>query len=305
MGVSDVLVRPTRRHVIGWAWASLVANTVIVITGGTVRLTASGLGCPTWPRCTEESFVPQGELGWHGAIEFGNRLLTYVLVSVAIGTLVAIWRWSEGRALRLLAVLLAAGIPMQAVIGGITVLTNLNPWIVALHLLVSMGLIAGSTVLLLRVRGTTVAAAGIGVRRLAVATYAVLWVAVYLGTVVTGSGPHAGDVDAPRNGLDPQLWSHVHASSVYVLIVLTLATCIAARHTPVLRAAVWLLAGEIVQGVIGFVQYVNDLPIVLVAAHLVGAGLLMALGTRLLLEASTETSSAGLSDEPRDGAAAP
>ncbi|WP_375003733.1 heme A synthase [Aeromicrobium sp. CTD01-1L150] len=299
MGMSDIIMRPNRRHVLGWAWASLVANTVIVLTGGTVRLTASGLGCPTWPRCTEDSFVPRGELGLHGVIEFGNRLLTYVLVAVAIGTLVAVWRWSAGggagpwaadraaRALRLLVVLLAAGIPAQALIGGITVLTNLNPWIVALHLIVSMALIAGSTVLLMRVRGTTPGPVGAGVRRLALATYAVLWVAVYLGTVVTGSGPHAGDVDSPRNGLDPQLWSHVHAASVYVLIALTVATCVAARRTPVAHAAMWLLVAEVAQGLIGFVQYVNDLPIVLVAAHLVGAGVLIALGTRLLLTAAS------------------
>ncbi len=283
MGVSDVILHPERRHVVAWAWASLVANTVIVLTGGLVRLTASGLGCPTWPRCTDESFVPHGELGLHGVIEFGNRLLTYVLIAVAIGTLVAVWRWTGGRDLRTLVVVLAAGIPFQAVIGGITVLTNLNPWIVSLHLILSMGLIAGSTLLLVRVRGTTTTTASATARRLALATSAVLWVAVYLGTVVTGSGPHAGDLDAPRNGLDPQLWSHVHAASVYLLVALTLATCLALRGTPALRPAVWLLVAELGQGLIGFVQYLNDLPIALVAAHLVGAGVLVAVGTRVLL----------------------
>ena len=283
MGMTDPLLRPTRRAVSGWAWASVVANTVIVLTGGAVRLTASGLGCPTWPRCTEESFVPHGELGLHGLIEFGNRLLTYVLIAIAIGTLVAVWRWTSESRLRLLAFLLAAGIPFQAVIGGITVLTDLNPWIVALHLMLSMVLIAGSTLLLVRARGTSVTALSDRSRALVVATFAVLWVALYLGTVVTGSGPHAGDVDVPRNGLDPQLWSHVHAASVYVLVGLTLACCAVLRRTPAASAAYWLLGAELAQGLVGFVQYFTDLPILLVGIHLLGAGVLTALGTRLLV----------------------
>ncbi|MEH3033650.1 MAG: COX15/CtaA family protein, partial [Aeromicrobium erythreum] len=90
MGVIDSVRRPEQRHVVAWAWALLVANTVIILTGGLVRLTASGLGCPTWPRCTDDSFTPHPSLGIHGAIEFGNRLLTYVLIAVAIGAVVAV-----------------------------------------------------------------------------------------------------------------------------------------------------------------------------------------------------------------------
>lgn len=287
MGMTDPLLRPSRRAVSGWAWASVVANTVIVLTGGAVRLTASGLGCPTWPRCTEESFVPHGELGWHGVIEFGNRLLTYVLIAIAIGTLVAVWRWTSERRLRLLSFLLAAGIPLQAVIGGITVLTDLNPWVVALHLMLSMVLIAGSTILLVRVRARGVAQVPRPTRALVVATFATVWVALYLGTVVTGSGPHAGDVDVPRNGLDPQVWSHVHAASVYVLVALTVACCVALRGTRAAPAAYWLLGAELAQGLVGFVQYFTGLPIVLVGIHLLGAGLLAALGTRLLVVTTT------------------
>ena len=133
------------------AYASLVANTVIVLTGGAVRLTGSGLGCPTWPRCTDESFVPHGALGMHGVIEFGNRLLTYVLVAVAVAAWVAVWRLEPTRRpVRRIATVLALGIPAQAVIGGVTVLTDLNPWVVALHLMVSMGLISGSVLLVHR-----------------------------------------------------------------------------------------------------------------------------------------------------------
>ena len=270
-----------------------MANTVIVLTGGLVRLTGSGLGCPTWPRCTDQSFVPHRELGVHGVIEFGNRMLTYVLVAVALGTVIAVWRWSgSSPAARRIAVVLALGIPFQGVIGGITVLTDLNPWIVAMHLLLSMALIAGSVLLVVHVRaatGTPVPARSILLTRV---TFGMLIVVVYLGTVVTGSGPHAGDADSPRNGLDPHVMSHVHAGGVYVLVALTLATVIALRGTPALRYAVLLLGVEVLQGTIGFVQYFTDLPVAVVAAHLVGAALLIATGTRLVLAVSSAEISA-------------
>ena len=122
------------------AWATLVANVVLVVTGGAVRLTGSGLGCPTWPRCTESSFTPHGALDVHAAIEFGNRMLTFVLVAVAVATFVAAWG-SRRRDVRMLALVLALGIPAQAVIGGFTVLTDLNPWVVSFHLLCSLAII--------------------------------------------------------------------------------------------------------------------------------------------------------------------
>lgn len=284
MGVRTALLAPDRRTVERWAWASVVANTLIVLTGGLVRLTGSGLGCPTWPRCTAESFVPHRELGMHGVIEFGNRMFTYVLVAVAVGTLIAVWRWSgTSTTARRIAVVLALGIPFQGVIGGITVLTNLNPWIVAFHMLLSMGLIAGSVLLVVQVRGaagTSVPARSVALTRI---TFAVLLVVVYLGTIVTGSGPHAGDADSPRNGLDPQVMSHVHAAGVYVLVGLTLVTFVALRGTTAGRFALLLLAVELLQGTIGFLQYFSDLPVALVAAHLVGAAILVAAGTRLVL----------------------
>src|SRR4029450_2064812 len=145
---------PNRLSVERWAWAAVVANIVIVLTGGLVRLTGSGLGCPTWPRCTDDSFVPHRALGTHGVIEFGNRMLTYVLIAVVVATFVAVWRWAGSTTeLRRLALLIALGVPFQGVIGGITVLTDLNPWIVSLHLLLSMLLVAASILLVVRVRG--------------------------------------------------------------------------------------------------------------------------------------------------------
>lgn len=280
MGVSAVSRRTVSRATVEkWAWANLVANTLIILTGGAVRLTGSGLGCPTWPRCTDESFVPHGALGWHGVIEFGNRTLTYVLIVIAIGTVVATWRWTGATRTQLRLVLgIALGIPFQGVIGGITVLTDLNPWVVSLHLILSMALVVAATVFLVSLRpddGTASPRAAWIVR----AAYVVLLVAIYLGTIVTGSGPHAGDADAPRNGLDPVWWSRVHALSVWTFIILTVVAIVLLRGQA-RRAGLLVLVAGLAQGLIGYVQYFTDLPILLVGAHLVGAAVLLALATR-------------------------
>lgn len=280
---------PTRVFALRWAWASLIANAALVLTGGLVRLTGSGLGCPTWPKCTDDSFVPHRELGVHGVIEFGNRMLTYVLVTIAIATFFAIWRWAGAdRSMRRLVVLMGLGIPFQGVIGGVTVLTDLNPWIVSLHLILSMLLVAASVLLVTKVRGDGGEAATDSQRWLVGITYAALWAVVYIGTIVTGSGPHAGDADSPRNGLDPVLISQVHADSVFLLVGLTIGCWLALRSSApsAARAALLLLLAELAQGLIGFVQYATDLPIALVAAHLVGATVLIAAGTHLLVAVS-------------------
>ncbi len=269
-----------------WAgWASLVANTGIVVTGGAVRLTGSGLGCPTWPRCTEDDFTPHGELDFHSAIEFGNRLLTFVLVAVAVLTFVAAVRTGR-RHLVGLAAVLAAGIPLQAVIGGITVLTDLNPWIVSLHLLLSMALV-GLSVRFLQVLDRDTPAVGGPATTLAWIVFGAAWVVLYLGTIVTGSGPHAGDADSPRNGLDPLQWSQLHADAVFLYLGLTigLLLCLMAVRADraAVRVVVWLLVAQLAQGAIGFVQYFNDLPELLVGLHMLGAAILSALTTAALL----------------------
>ncbi|EFQ84104.1 cytochrome oxidase assembly protein [Aeromicrobium marinum DSM 15272] len=295
MGVIARFRAPDRAFVLGWAWASLVANTVIILTGGLVRLTGSGLGCPTWPRCTEDSFVPQGELGIHGIIEFGNRLLTYVLIAVAVATFVAVVRWAGSTpAMRRLVLVMALGIPFQGVIGGITVLTNLNPWIVSLHLILSLGLVTASTVLVGWVRGEDRTRVPVSAHRLVVLAVVLMWVAVYLGTVVTGSGPHAGDADSPRNGLDPAAWSRLHALSVWALVLVTVLVVRAVWSTAARRAAIVLLAVELAQGAIGYVQYLTDLPVALVAAHLVGAAVLVAAATRLMAGVRSEAGARAL-----------
>jgi cytochrome c oxidase assembly protein subunit 15 len=271
------------------AIATLVTNIVIVLTGGVVRLTASGLGCPTWPRCTDESFVPHGELGIHGAIEFGNRMVTFLLAAVAIATFVAAWRLGR-RSVTRLALVLGLGVPAQAVVGGITVLTDLNPWIVAFHLLVSLAMIGVAVVLLRRLRegdGPALLTVPAPTAWLVRATFAVGWVVLYAGTVVTGSGPHAGDVDAPRNGLDPAGLSQLHTDVVFLLLGLTIGALFALHSVGAparaVRAAWVLLAVELAQGVVGFVQYFNDLPVVLVGLHLLGAALVSAAMTWLLV----------------------
>lgn len=286
------------------AVANLLANIGIVVTGGAVRLTGSGLGCPTWPRCTDESYVAHGELGLHGAIEFGNRLLTFVLVAIALLCFLAALGARHRRATRL-SLVIGLGIPLQAVIGGITVLTDLNPWIVAGHFLLSMAMIMVCVALLDELRSPDRTAAPRVPRRLAWATLASGWVALYLGTVVTGAGPHAGDTDSPRNGLDPATVSQAHAISVYVLVALTVALLVVAvrgGHQWLARVTGLVLLVEVLQGTLGWVQYWLDLPVALVALHMLGAGLLAAglarLGLAVLPHASANEAEADADAQP-------
>ena len=262
------------------AWASLAANIGIVVTGGAVRLSGSGLGCPTWPRCTDESFRPHGALDFHQAIEFGNRMLTFVLTAVAVLTLIAAWRTGR-RALRVPATLLALGVPTQAGIGGVTVLTGLNSWVVALHLLVSMAMVGVAVLLLHRLDRPEITRVRGRLAGLAWTLLAVTCAVLYLGTVVTGAGPHAGDIDTERNGLDPLQVSQLHADAVFLLVGVTVGVLFVAHLLPrgsedLRRPATALLAVELAQGTVGFVQYFTDLPELLVGFHLLGAALVSA-----------------------------
>ena len=264
-----------------FAWATLVANIGIVLTGGAVRLTGSGLGCPTWPRCTDRGFTPHGALNLHSAIEFGNRTLTFLLTAIAVATFVSVLR-SERHDLRRLALALALSVPAQAVLGGITVLTDLNPWVVSVHFLFSMAIVSTAVLFLWRLdHPHRVPAPARLTDLVSRATYAAAVVVLALGTIVTGSGPHAGDVKAPRNGLDPLLLSHLHADVVFVLIALTVVLVLRAPGLP----AYALLGVELAQGVVGFVQYYNGLPVAVVELHLLGAALLAASVTWAVLHA--------------------
>ena len=294
------------------ALANAVANGLIVVTGGAVRLTGSGLGCPTWPNCTDASFVPTEELAGHGLIEFGNRTLTGVLGLIALATLVVVWR-SPRRDLRPLAVLGFLGIPVQAALGGITVLTGLNPWTVAAHFLLSAVLVALMTVLWLRSREP-----GVGqllVRRpfalLVTGITATTGAVLALGTVVTGSGPHSGDLAedgdgelrVDRMGFDPELVSQLHADVVFLLIGLTVALLVALYATEsagrTRRAARDLLVVLVLQGVVGYVQYFTHLPAVLVLLHMLGAVLVTAYTARLVWSVRGPASELPLEAAPR------
>ena len=269
-----------------FAVASLAANIGIVVTGGAVRLTASGLGCPEWPLCTPDSLTTTAEMGIHGIIEFGNRLLTFVLAAVAFAMVFSVWKIrAERRDLFGLSVALLAGIPAQALLGGITVWTGLNPWIVGGHFILSMVLIVLATVLVNRAWLTPTQLASVNgplasrtLRPLLGALGVLSALSLLLGVVVTGSGPHAGDHGAARNGLDPDLVTRLHVVPVYLLVfalIVTLYLVYRRATDSRLRSAVLLLTAVVLlQAIIGYTQHFMHLPIVLVGLHMLGASLL-------------------------------
>ena len=253
----------------------LFSQSAIVVTGGAVRLTSSGLGCPTWPECVPGSYTPvpnQAEGQLHAWIEFGNRLLTFILVLSALITLIAVLK-SGRRDLRILAVGQFLGIFAQGVLGGVTVLTNLNPFAVASHYLLSTILIAAAVSLYTRrhipcIKKTSHRQSDLFSRWHVV----VAFIVVVLGTILTGAGPHAGDVDAPRIDLRIQTAALMHGLAVILLLLITVAFFRADktdRTTKELLVKFFLIS--IAQGGIGFIQYLQGVPELLVAMHLVGA----------------------------------
>ncbi|MEU4236471.1 COX15/CtaA family protein [Actinoplanes sp. NPDC026619] len=262
------------------ALSSLVANVGLIVTGAAVRLTDSGLGCPTWPRCTDGSYTTTQAMGVHGVIEFGNRMLTFVLAAIALACfVVALLERPRRRRHVVLSLAVLLGIPGQGVVGGITVLTHLNPWVVGLHFLLSMALIVAAYALWRATAegdGAPVFLVPAPLRHLTTLMVLSSAAVVVLGVIVTGSGPHSGDNGAKRNGLDQANISQAHADLVFLLVGLTVALCFAFRAVNApgpARAALILLVVELSQGLIGFVQYFTHLPVALVAAHMLGAGL--------------------------------
>ena len=258
----------------------------IVVTGGAVRITGSGLGCPTWPECTPGSYTPvpnQAEGQVHAWIEFGNRLLTFVLLLGALIAFVIAIRVSKHAVtknrIRLLAALQLIGILGQGVLGGITVLTDLHPIPVASHFLLSVFLIAGAISLRYEMVGIVRQKAdGIVATLMPVLIWLTLFVLV-AGTIVTGSGPHAGDENAKRFGFSPRVVSWLHADLVIALVVLTVILWLITRvsqNTVIHRYVSIFLLISLSQGLIGYVQYFTGLPEILVAAHLLGATLVWA-----------------------------
>ncbi len=268
------------------AIANLVAQIGIIVTGGAVRLTGSGLGCSQWPMCEPGSFTPEfhAEMSLHQAIEFGNRTLTGVLGIIALALLWAVYTRpptaSRPAALKRLVWLPLAGIALQAVIGGITVWVDLHPAVVGSHMLISLALVAVSSYLLLRLaRPDRPArpASSTTARRVGAAMVAVGVVLLVLGVVTTGAGPHSGDATEPyRWALDPAFISRLHALAVWAFVVLVVAGVVLARreaNRAALRAWGWLLGATLLQGAIGYVQYFTGLPELLVGLHMLGAAL--------------------------------
>lgn len=347
----NILVSPKRVRL--YVWLSLVTQVLIVVTGGAVRLTASGLGCPTWPKCTEDSLVTTEEMGFHGIIEFGNRLLTFVLLVIALLTYVTVMRMHAAKdrlviptfvffaatvglaagillqaiaglnmwtialmatataimlftALRIIttaravelgglvapAFLLGLGIILQAVVGGITVLTGLNSWIVGLHFVISTGLIAIASLLVWRALPKPVTEISPLNRALAWPTVVVSLASILFGVVVTGAGPHAGDIDTPRNGLDLEIWQHYHSYPGYLMLALLViqlaAQWLVSRKlwadlpTRILFLTVMFTIG---QAAVGILQARTGVPALLVGIHMFGAASLSALVTFQLLSA--------------------
>jgi len=276
-----------------YAWASLASQILIVVTGGLVRLTGSGLGCPTWPKCTDESFVSVTEMGIHGLIEFGNRLLTFVLVVIAALTFVVIRRTSKSPRFGLTwpAVLLVLGIIAQALLGGVTVLTGLNSWVVGAHFLVSGVLISIASVLVWRVYSPKHEPISYQAILMAWPIFVVGWVTVIVGVVVTGAGPHAGDANTPRNGLDLETWQHYHSWPAYLMTGMVLLALVLVWRSvqsrklknPAVKSLGILLIVSILQGVLGIVQANMGVPALLAGVHMLGASLIISLLTFQLL----------------------
>jgi cytochrome c oxidase assembly protein subunit 15 len=294
-----LLRRPGAATVTRLAFIALIANIGIVVTGGAVRLTNSGLGCPSWPDCTGSSLVPTEKLSWHKYVEFGNRLLTIAIMAAEVAVLVAVLRAETRRpTLRRWAWLTFLGVPAQAVLGGITVLTHLNPWAVSAHFMLSTSLIAAATVLWWRSRegdGPPVAVVPRLVQQLGWGAWAVTFVVLYVGTVVTGSGPHAGDAKAHRTGLKPASISQLHADLVMLLVGLAIALAVAVTALgapPLARLATRVLVGALAfQAAVGFAQYFAKLPVGLVELHVTGAACIASVATAMVLSLRTRGTS--------------
>ena len=270
----------------------LFLQSALVVTGGAVRLTGSGLGCPTWPECTPGSYTPvphQAEPQLNVWIEFGNRLLTFVLVIASAAVIIAVLK-SKRRDLRGLAIGQFLGIFGQGILGGITVLTDLNPIPVAGHLLLSIILIAGATSLYSRryAPAVFVKAAPL-TSKISMAHVAISFLVIVLGTIVTGSGPHAGDAQAKRFDFDIRTVAWLHADVVIFLLGITFAFYIAQGTSAHTKTAIKIFAAiALAQSAIGYIQYFTGIPEILVAAHLLGATLVWIAAWRIRLSVITQ-----------------
>jgi heme A synthase len=279
------------------ALAGVIADTAIMSTGAAVRLSSSGLGCPDWPRCSAADIVASKNAGqtllntW---IEFGNRLLNFPLVVIVALVFIAAWRFRPNgqrrRDLVWLGAAQPAGVIAQAVIGGIVVLTKLNPAAVSIHFLVSASIVAAAVVLQVRcTEGTDPPTAVVrrDLRMLSAALVAVTGVMLAAGTVVTGTGPLAGHADTPRYKLPLEGVTQLHADIGWLMAGLAVALVVGLRFSGaparVVRAG-WIMIGSLfLQGTLGYIQYFTHLPAGLVWIHVTGSVLVWIAVLRLFL----------------------
>lgn len=289
---------------------ALVALAVIIVTGAAVRLTGSGLGCDDWPNCSDTKFIDVSSK--HTAIEQLNRLFTGIVGFAVIAAVLGAYRRRPRRTdLVVLAWLLVVGVLANAVLGGVSVLVDLHPLAVQGHLLLSMGLIVAGTMLVRRAGEPDDVPREVVVstptQRLVWLHFALTWVAVFTGTLVTGSGPHAGDEDAERLGFDIGAVARVHAVSVLTTIAVTLLIIWRIRSLPRDRRALvpvlssWMFVG-VLQAAIGYVQYFNDVPALLVGIHVTGATAVMIVSTVVLLDTTRPVAVDGAPATPSDDA---
>ncbi|WP_090943088.1 COX15/CtaA family protein [Nonomuraea jiangxiensis] len=291
---------PTAASMRGWALASVVVNAGIAVTGAGVRVTGSGLGCPSWPRCTPDSFipVPHPETSMLNMfVEFGNRLLTFLVLAVGVACVLSALRLvPRRRSLVLLAWLQPVGILTQALWGGLVVNTMLNPFTVGMHFLISTGLIAACWMLYARAGegdGPVRRVTHRDIRRLGHVLLAAVFVLLVAGVTVSGTGPHSGDERASRFDLDIETMARLHADLVYIVVGLTFALMFALHignsKGPARRAAATLLVVELAQGVIGYTQYFLAVPAALVLLHVLGSTLVWIAALRVVTSLRTRT----------------
>jgi cytochrome c oxidase assembly protein subunit 15 len=292
----------THRHVLRLAQVALALQVALIASGAAVRVTGSGLGCPTWPTCIGGSLPTTAALGVHGLIEFSNRLLAVVMEGVGILLVLAVRRIPHPKSWSRLAWVQAAVVPLQAVIGGLLVLSGLNPYVLMLHFLASFPLVYAAAMLLHHLRGTqrmTQREAQPPMRLLTGALVAFSAVVLAVGTLVTGTGPHAGDPKVDRLPFKPRDVSQLHADAVYLLVGLTLATLLVAWHTPGRRWVLTLTGLLVAQAGLGYWQYYTGVPAGLVELHVLGASLIFTAATWLHVTSARPTPA------PRAQSAAP
>lgn len=287
--VHDWLPSEIGRRLTVTAWLSFLAEVIIIGTGGAVRLTGSGLGCSQWPLCTPESLVPTPEQGIHGIIEFGNRTMTGVVGLLALAVVFFVLRFrARRRDLWVLSLVVLGGIVMQAVVGGITVWTGLNPFIVGFHYVSSLLLVCITAAFLVRlyaVPGPREKAVPAWFAIISHVTDLALAVTIVFGVLTTGSGPHSGDAEVLRHGFDATVLAHVHSWPGYILAGLVAVLTISAWALR-LEPRRWLLvlvAAILVQVGVGVWQAREGLPEILVGIHMVLAALSAATYTVVVL----------------------